>query len=40
MKALRTVLTMLGHGVGHLCDAGNEARVKLIVVVILQDKNQ
>jgi len=27
MRALRTVLTMLGHGVGQLCDA-DEARVK------------
>lgn len=32
--ALRTVLTMLGHGIGQLCDAGDETRVQLVAVVV------
>jgi len=34
MRALRTVLTTLNHGVGQLCDAGDEDRVKLVAVVV------
>jgi len=35
MEALRTVVTMLDHGVGQLRDAGDEIRVQLVVVVVL-----
>ena len=35
IRALWTVLTMLGHRVGQLRDAGDETRVQFVAVVIL-----
>ena len=35
IRALRTVLTMLGHGVGQVRDAGDETEVQLVAVVVL-----
>ena len=35
MGALRTVVTMLDHGVGQLHDAGDETWVQLVAVVVL-----
>ena len=32
---MRTVLTMLGHGVGQVRDAGDETQVQLVAVVVL-----
>ena len=35
IRALRTVLTMLGHSVGQLRDARDETRVQLVTIVVL-----
>jgi len=41
MGALRTVVTMLDHGVEQLRDAGDETRVQLVMVVnSLRSENQ
>jgi len=41
MGALRTVVTMLDHGVGQLRDAGDKTQVQLVAVVnSLRAENQ
>jgi hypothetical protein len=35
IRALRTLLTMMGHGVGQLRDAGDETGVQLVAVVVI-----